>query len=105
MNGQMKKGILEMCILSIVAQQETYGYEILKRVSAHFSDIDESTIYAILRRLYSDEIVSAKTVSIGNTPARKYYSVTGRGRIYLSECIDNWRKVNAAVTDILGNSL
>ena len=46
--GQMKKGVLEMCILQVVASGELYGYEIMKKVTNAFPDINESTVYAIL---------------------------------------------------------
>lgn len=76
--GQMKKGVLEMCILHICSESNMYGYEIMKQVTAAFPDISESTIYAVLRRLNSDGSAESYT---GNCFGRSSKKILPHNRI------------------------
>ncbi|HEX3017211.1 MAG TPA: PadR family transcriptional regulator [Caproicibacter sp.] len=98
MDGQMKKGVLEMCILHEVAKKEIYGYEVLKIIGDLFPGIDRSTVYAVLRRLNADgstEIRMGSQESGG--PQRKYYSITEDGRATLENLISEWASIRSAV--------
>lgn len=95
--GQMKKGVLEMCILQVVSSGDLYGYEIMKTVSAAFSDINESTVYAVLRRLHSDGCTECYTGEISGGPKRKYYRITDHGRQELSRMRSEWQETLLAV--------
>ena len=97
MDGQMKKGILEMCILFQLRNSEMYGYEILKKAKEAFPDVYDGTIYTILRRIHTDEFTETFLGSTSNGPQRKYYRITDIGREYLQKSIDEWREVNIAV--------
>ncbi len=79
MIAQLKKGVLEICILHLIAKNELYGYEIMKEVTAAFPDTNESTVYTILRRLLAEG--STQTYSKGESggPPRKYYRITQAG--------------------------
>lgn len=98
--GQMKKGVLEMCILHICSESDMYGYEIMKRVTAAFPDISESTIYAVLRRLNSDGSAESYTGTVSGGPQRKYYRITESGRKRLDEMTELWKNTVKAVSDI-----
>ena len=74
--AQMKKGVLELCILHICSEQDRYGYEIMKLVTEAFPEINESTIYAVLRRLHADGCTESYTGSVSGGPQRKYYRIT-----------------------------
>ncbi len=100
MNVQMKKGILEMCILHEVADQEPYGYEILKSMGTFFPEVDQSTIYAILRRLNADGHTETYLGDTSNGPPRKYYRITEAGRAYLQACVSDWKKLCRTVNEI-----
>ena len=95
--GQMKKGVLELCILHTVSCGELYGYEIMKRVTEAFPDINESTVYAILRRLHSDGCTESYIGEVSGGPKRKYYRITDEGRIQLEKMIDEWNETLKAM--------
>lgn len=98
MEGQMKKGILEMCILHEIAKQESYGYEILQTIGGVFPGMDRSTVYAVLRRLNADGKTS---VRLGNDesggPQRKYYHITESGKAALNALSEEWVSICSAV--------
>lgn len=78
MDVQLRKGLLEYCVLAALSVQDSYGYQIIKDVSEYI-DISESTLYPILRRLESDDKVSSYNTEFNNR-IRKYYSITPKGR-------------------------
>ena len=98
--AQMKKGVLELCILHICSEQDRYGYEIMKLVTEAFPEINESTIYAVLRRLHVDGCTESYTGSVSGGPQRKYYRITAAGRMQLAEMIEMWRATVQAVQQI-----
>lgn len=98
--GQMKKGVLEMCILQVVSGEELYGYEIMKRVTEAFPDINESTVYAILRRLHGDGCTESYTGEVSGGPTRKYYRVTGVGRERLEKMRSEWLEMLGAIRSL-----
>ena len=97
---QMKKGVLELCILHICSEQDRYGYEIMKLVTDAFPEINESTIYAVLRRLHADGCTESYTGSVSGGPQRKYYRITVAGRVQLAEMTEMWRATVQAVQQI-----
>lgn len=98
--GQMKKGVLEMCILHICNENDMYGYEIMKRVTDAFPEINESTIYAVLRRLNADGSTESYTGTVSGGPQRKYYRITDSGRKQLAEMTEMWKSTVNAVCKI-----
>ena len=101
MDGQMKKGVLEMCILHEVAKNETYGYEILNTIGGIFPGMDRSTVYAVLRRLNADGSTEARMGSgESGGPQRKYYRITEQGRAALKNLIGEWESILGAVKKI-----
>ena len=98
MDGQMKKGVLEMCILHEIAKNETYGYEILNTIGGVFPGMDRSTVYAVLRRLNADGSTEARMGSgESGGPQRKYYRITEEGKAALRTRIGEWKSVCSAV--------
>ncbi len=79
MNAQYKKGVLELCVLSLLKRQDRYGYEISEYLSRHI-DIADGTVYPILRKLKSDGLVTTYLQEESGGPPRKYYSLTQLGR-------------------------
>ena len=79
MNTQYKKGVLELCVLSLLKRCDRYGYEISEYLSQHI-DIADGTVYPILRKLKSDGLVSTYLSEASGGPPRKYYSLTQLGR-------------------------
>ena len=91
--GQMKKGVLELSVLQVVSGGELYGYEIMKKVTEAFPDINESTVYAILRRLHSDGCTESYTGEVSGGPKRKYYRITPEGRSKLEKMRLEWEEL------------
>ena len=100
MDGQMKKGVLEMCILCIISRDSPYGYEITKRIRSFFTDFKDSTIYGIMRRLRSDNSVEVFHGEESNGPVRKYYKITQKGEQVLLSALESWQNIAKAVAEI-----
>lgn len=79
MNTQYKKGVLELCVLSLLIKRDCYGYEISEYLSNHI-DISDGTVYPILRKLKSDGLLTTYLQEESGGPPRKYYSLTNLGR-------------------------
>lgn len=78
MNSQYKKGVLELCVLSLLRRRDWYGYEISEYLSRHIH-LAEGTVYPILRKLKGEGLLTAYLQEESGGPPRKYYSLTGRG--------------------------
>ena len=83
MDIQLKKGLLEVCVLAVVEWQDSYGYQIMKDLSACV-EISESTLYPILRRLEASGYLTTYSVA-HNGRLRKYYRITSLGKRRLSD--------------------
>lgn len=79
MNSQLKRGTLELCVLSIVNRNDCYGYELVNQIS-ECMHITEGTIYPLLKRLKDSGSISSYIVESQEGPPRKYYSITELGR-------------------------
>ena len=79
MNIQYKKGVLELCVLSLLEKRDWYGYEISEFLSSKI-DIADGTVYPLLRKLKSDGLVTTYLMEASGGPPRKYYSLTQTGR-------------------------
>lgn len=91
MDIQLKKGLLEFCVLAVLNKSDSYGYQIIKDISTCI-EISESTLYPILKRL---EIGSyLKTYSVEhNSRLRKYYQITNEGKEHINEFLNEWQQV------------
>ena len=98
--GQMKKGVLELCILHVTASEELYGYEIMKRITGAFPEINESTVYAVLRRLHGDGCTESYTGETSGGPTRKYYRITDVGRERLEKMRSEWQEMLDALKSL-----
>ena len=98
--GQMKKGVLELCILHVTASDELYGYEIMKRITGAFPEINESTVYAVLRRLHGDGCTESYTGETSGGPTRKYYRITPAGRERLEKMRSEWQEMLDALKSL-----
>ena len=98
LDPQMKRGLLENCILSALCQKDSYGYELIRTLSVCV-DISESTLYPILRRLEGGGSLQVYSVE-HNGRLRKFYSVTPAGRAQVSEFVQSWGEM-AAMYDFI----
>ena len=100
--SQMLKGMLEGCILEIINKQETYAYEISRKLEGYgFGEISEGTIYPIILRLQKNEFLIATVRESNNGPKRKYYSLSDKGIESLKNFKTNWMNLNKAVNKLL----
>lgn len=100
MNIQFKKGVLEICVLSVLAQKDCYGYELVGEISKGI-DISEGTIYPLLRRLKDEGLVTTYLQESGGGPPRKYYRLTENGHMKEQELRDEWMQFATSVNTIL----
>ena len=94
MDIQLKRGILEVCVLSVLIRADSYGYQIIKDMNPRVP-ITESTLYPILKRLESAGCLTVYSVEHSGR-LRKFYSITDAGRQKIKEFIENWQDVMTA---------
>ena len=95
--AQMRKGVLEYCILSVLGQDELYPPDIITRLKEAKLIVVEGTLYPLLDRLKRDALVDASWVTEGDSRPRKYYQLTEQGQSKLQQMRAVWRQ---SVTDI-----
>lgn len=94
MDTQLKKGVLEMCILIQLSSKDMYGYEIMKLIQEFFPEVYDGSIYAILRRIRGEGYTETYMRDIpSGGPARKYYRITAEGRTYCKAMIKEWERM------------
>lgn len=91
MENQMKRGILDVCVLAAIKNEDSYGYQIVKDMSPYV-EISESTLYPILRRLESSEMLTVRTAE-HNGRLRKYYHITDTGLARLKAFREEWKEL------------
>lgn len=101
---QIKRGTLEYAILLMINKQDCYGYEIMSELERYpIMSAKENTIYPLLRRLLKEEfLVSYWKDTMEGLPARKYYSITDKGKEYLSSMNIEWNNMIKAMSEIRG---
>jgi len=102
MDTQLKKGVLEMCVLIRLSRRDMYGYEIMKVIQDGFPDVYDGSIYTILRRIRDEGYAETymKDVPSGG-PARKYYRITPLGREYCERVTAEWEKMTQVVRRLM----
>jgi PadR family transcriptional regulator PadR len=108
--GQWLRGVLDLCVLGLVARRESYGYELSQRLdAAGLGPIRGGTLYPVLLRLQRTGLVAARWRSGDAGPARKYYRVTAAGRQALAAAVGDWtaftRGVGGILTDAFAESI
>ena len=99
---QLLKGVLSLLLLQLLAEQESYGYEVVQRLhSAGLADVLEGTVYHALARLEREGRVTARLVSSNSGPARKYYRPTTEGYDALTTGGADWASLSAVVNAVL----
>lgn len=103
MNTQLKKGILEMCVLYVINEQDMYGFEVIERLAKDI-DVNENTIYPILRRLTAQHLFTIYEKQTNLGAPRKYYQITDSGKQRLAENINEWKTFLNGVFKIVGGT-
>lgn len=89
----MKRGLLDVCVLAAIKNEDSYGYQIIKDMKPYLA-LSESTLYTILKRLELAEMLTVRTSEHGGR-LRKYYHITDAGRKRIAEFREEWREVMA----------
>lgn len=100
MNIQFKKGVLELCVLSMLDRKECYGYELVSEISKNVL-ISEGTIYPLLRRLKDEGYFTTYLKESQEGPPRKYYRITEYGKEVKDALTDEWQKFVNGINCIL----
>lgn len=100
MNIQFKKGVLELCVLSLLDRRDFYGYELVEKIS-QFINISEGTIYPLLRKFRTEGYVNTYLEESQEGPPRKYYKLTSKGEEVFEELIIEWESFIDGVNNIL----
>jgi PadR family transcriptional regulator, regulatory protein PadR len=102
---ELLKGILEGCVLEIISREETYGYEIVKKLNTlGFEDIVEGTVYTILVRLEKNKLVDIQKKPSEVGPPRKFYTLNKAGQKELSTFWSKWDFISSKIIELRGNS-
>ena len=100
--SQMRKGILELCVLAVVTREETYGYAIVETLGKiPGMEVTESTIYPLLARLCSEGLLKHRMAKSPNGPARRYYSLSTSGNQRLNDLASAWGTIVDSVSSLL----
>ncbi|MDH3518029.1 MAG: PadR family transcriptional regulator [Acidimicrobiia bacterium] len=100
--AQLLKGVLDMCLLAVIGEQPSYGYEMVRKLSNRGLElVSEGTIYPVLSRLQKSGLVEGYLVESPAGPARKYYRISTKGRRALDDWSGDWKKLAVAVEGVL----
>ncbi len=100
MNAQFNKGILELCVLSLLVEEDLYGYSIISKLSS-FIDVSDNSIYPIMRRLTNESYFKTYLVESNEGAPRKYYQMTEKGFKYYIELREQWNAFIGGVYQII----
>lgn len=93
MDIQMKRGLLDVCVLAAIKSGESYGYKMIKDMKPYI-ELSESTLYTILKRLENAKLLTVRTAEHGGR-LRKYYRITAEGVSRLKEFGEDWKEIQA----------
>ena len=103
--SQLLRGTLDAATLAVVAEQDGYGYDVLRRLrAAGLEDVGDASVYGTLRRLYAAGSVTSYVVPSDEGPHRKYYGVTPHGRAALDQQAKTWSAFAATLDSLLAGS-
>ena len=91
MDIQLKRGLLDVCVLAAIKDEESYGYQIIKDMKPYV-ELSESTLYTILKRLEAADMLTVRTAEHGGR-LRKYYCITKQGQRRLEEFRQEWKEI------------
>jgi PadR family transcriptional regulator PadR len=101
--SQMRKGVLEFCILSIIQREEAYPSDIIEEMKKAHLNILEGTLYPLLTRLKNADLLAYRWVESSGGPPRKYFSLTEKGAAFYKELENTWREMSDSVERVIGN--
>lgn len=100
--AQMRKGVLELCILSIIEEDEVYPSDIISRLKSNDLIVVEGTLYPLLTRLKNDGLLDYSWRESNAGPPRKYFKITDLGRQFLEALSSSWQQLVQSVAQTVG---
>ena len=100
MNIQLKKGTLELCVLSLLSRADMYGFELVGKISDQIK-VSEGTIYPLLKRIKDEGYVTTYLRESQEGPPRKYYNITEYGRTTLETLTNQWNELVRGINNII----
>ena len=101
-SSQLLNGVLDMCLLALIAEEPSYGYEMVSKLQHRgLALVSEGSIYPLLSRLQKNDLVEAYFVESKEGPPRKYYRILDAGRQQLAQWEDEWQTLSTGVTAVL----
>ncbi len=91
MDTQLKRGLLDVCVLAAIKSQDSYGYQIIKDMNPYIR-MSESTLYTILKRLETADMLTVRTAEHGGR-LRKYYHITEQGQKRIDDFKEEWKEI------------
>jgi PadR family transcriptional regulator PadR len=99
---QLLKGVLDLAVLGVVADEDGYGYDVVRRLRhGGLDEVGDASVYGTLRRLYAAGALTSYVVPSESGPHRKYYGITPTGRAQLKQQREDWERFSATVTRLL----
>ncbi|HEY0217814.1 MAG TPA: PadR family transcriptional regulator [Cellulomonas sp.] len=99
---QLLKGVLDVAVLAVVAEEDGYGYDVVRRLrAAGLSEVGDASVYGTLRRLYSSGALTSYVVPSDEGPHRKYYGINAQGRAMLAAQRTDWRQFAGTMARLL----
>ena len=102
MDIQLKRGLLDVCVLAAIKDEESYGYKIIKDLKPYV-ELSESTLYTILKRLKTAKMLTVRAAEHDGR-LRKYYCITPTGAVRIEEFKDEWKEVMAIYQFVMKES-
>ena len=93
MDSQLKRGLLDLCVLAAIRDEDSYGYKIIRDMKPYV-ELSESTLYTILKRLETANMLTVRSAEHGGR-LRKYYHITAEGRSHIEEFKNAWEEILA----------
>ena len=93
MDGQLKRGLLDVCVLAAIKNEASYGYRIIKDMKPYL-ELSESTLYTVLKRLETARMLTVHTAEHGGR-LRKYYHITPLGLRRIEEFREEWKQIES----------
>ena len=91
MDVQLKRGLLDVCVLAAIKNEDSYGYKIIKDMKPYI-EMSESTLYTILKRLETADMLTVRSAEHGGR-LRKYYHITAAGKRRIEDFRDEWKEI------------
>lgn len=99
---QFRKGLVELCVMAALRDEEAYGYQIVERLDrAAGLELTESTVYPLLARLAREELVRVRTAPSPCGPPRRYYRLTAAGTQRLDQMVRHWQTIQKTVQQLI----